>query len=277
MKNAKYILFFLLLALVVIIGIWAFTPAASPKWTGFGPYDPTINGPRSKTLWDWLDLLIVPLVLSFGVLFLSSAEKESEKQVELDRQRQSTLDLFINQISNLVLENDLKSKKVKGEIRAIARTYTLGALRRLDKERKAEALQFLLESGLIENEPAIRLKGANLREASLENAELVGAEIKGAYFCNANFKQANLTETNLCGCDLSLVDFTQANFRNTDLSYTFLKNAKLQNVDLTKANLDWADVEGADLTGAKLLREQYDRLVHLDKAKFPRKDLPPYL
>ena len=250
-------------------------PYTAPLWTGFGPYNETIDGPRAKTLWDWLDLLIVPLVLSIGVWFLSSAEKESEKLVELDRQRQGILDLFINQVSKLILENSLKSENGTKEIRAIARTYALGAFRRLDRERKAEALQFLLESKLIDNEPVIPLKGANLREASLDNAELVGAEIKGAYFCNASFKKANLTGTNLCGCDLSFVDFTQATFTGTDLSYTFLKYAKLRNVDLTKANLDCADVEGADLRGAKLSRKQYDQLVSLDKAKFPRKDLPP--
>jgi len=241
MKYTKYILGFLLLALVVIIGIWAFTPTTSPQWTGFGPYDSTINGPRSKTLWDWLDLLIVPLVLSVGVWFLSSTEKESEKLVELDRQQQSVLDLFINQISKLILENGLKSENVAKDTRAIARIYALGAFRRLSRERKAEALQFLLESRLIDNEPIIPLRGANLREAFLDHAELVGAEIKGAYFCNACFKQANLTEANLCGCDLSYVDFTQANFTGTDLSYAILKNAKLRNADLTKVKLDWAD------------------------------------
>jgi uncharacterized protein YjbI with pentapeptide repeats len=275
MKYSKLISRIIILFVILVIGWWAIMPYAAPLWTGFGPYNETIDGPRAKTLWDWLDLLIVPLVLTFGVLFLSSAEKASEKLIELDRQRQGVLDLLINQVSKLILENSLKSDKVNKNIRTIARTYALGAFRRLDRDRKAEALQFLLESKLIENEPVIPLKGANLREASLENAELLGAEIKGAYFCNANFKKANLTKTNLCGCDLSFVDFTKATFTDTDLSFTFLKYAKLQNVDLTKAKLDWADVEGADLRGAKLSREQCDRLVNLKKAKFLRKDLLP--
>ncbi len=275
MKNSKSILLIIILVITLVIGGWAIMPNTAPLWTGFGPYNETINGPRAKTLWDWLDLLIVPLVLSLGVWFLSSAEKESEKLVELDRQRQGILDLFINQISKLILENSLRSENVTKEIRIIARTYALGAFRRLDRERKAEALQFLLESKLIHNNPIIPLKGANLREASLDSADLIGAEIKGAYFCNASFKKANLTATNLCGCDLSFVDFTQVTFTDTDLSYTFLKYAKLRNVDLTKANLDCADVEGADLRGAKLLRNQYDQLVSVDKAKFSRMDLLP--
>lgn len=275
MKNSMLLLLIIIIFISIVIGSWAISPYTAPLWTGFGPYNETVDGPHAKTLWDWLDLLIVPLVLSIGVWFLSSTEKESEKLVELDRQRQNILDLFISQVSKLILENHLKSENVIKEIRAIARTYSLGAFRRLDGGRKAEALQFLLESKLINHEPIIPLKEANLRETSLDSAELIGAEIKGAYFCYANFKKANLTQTNLCGCDLSFTDFTQATFTDTDLSYTFLKYAKLRNVDLSKANLDCADVEGADLRGAKLSRKQYDQLVSLDKAKFHRKDLPP--
>ena len=275
MKNFKSILLLTILFTSLIIGSWAIRPDAAPLWTGFGSYDVAKDAPRAKTLWDWLDLLIVPVVLSIGVWFLSSTEKESEKLIELDRQRQGILDLFTNQISKLILENSLGSENVTKEIRIIARIYALGAFRRLDKERKAEALQFLLESKLIHNEPVIHLTGANLREASLDNTPLVGAEITGAYFNNASFKKANLTGTNLCGCDLSFVDFTQAILIDTDLSYTLLKYAKMQNVDLTKANLGSADVEGADLRGAKLSGKQYDQLISLDKAKLSKKDLPP--
>ena len=267
MKNSKTTLLMILIAVTILIGSWAVMPNQAPLWTGFGPYNETINGPRAKSLWDWLDLLIVPLVLSVGVWFLSSTEKESEKLVELDRQRQVMLELFIDQISKLILNNNLKSKKVTSEIRVLARTYALGAFRRLDKERKAEALQFLFESQLINKNPVISLNGANLREAILDTADLIEAEIKGAYFCFASFKNANLTKTNFCGCDLSFTNFTQANLTETDLSYTFLKFAKLQNVDLTKTNINFADVEGADLRGAKLLKEQYGQLVSLDKAK----------
>ncbi len=275
MKNSKLILIITIIVVSVVVGYWAIKPDTAPLWTGFGAYDVTKDAPRAKTLWDWLDLLIVPVVLSIGVWFLSSTEKESEKLVELDRQRQNTLDIFINHVSSLILENHLKSKKVSGEIRVIARTYALGAFRRLDRERKAEALQFLFESKLINIEPVIPLRGANLRGASLDNAELVGAEIEGAYFCDASFKKANLSGTNLCGCDLSRADFTQTTFADTDLSYTNLKSAKLRNVDLTKANLDSARVEGADLRGAKLSRNQYEQLVFRDKAILSTKDLLP--
>lgn len=275
MKNLKLILIIVILGLffVILIGIWAFTPYTAPSWTGFGPYDPIKDPPRAKTLWDWLDLLIVPLVLSIGVWILSSAEKESEQLIELDRQRQNVLDLFISQVSKLILENNLRSEDVSLEVRSIARTYALGAFRRLDKGRKAEALQFLQESKLIQSDPVIPLRGANLRDVLLDSAELAGAEIKGAYFCNASLKKANLRATNLCGCDFSFTDFTQATFIGTDLSYAILKYAKLRDVDLTKANLDCADVEGADLRGAKLSRKQYNQLVFPDKAKFSKKDL----
>jgi len=271
LKPYKSVAYIAILLVVLVIVYWAIMPYAAPPWTGFGPYDATKDVPRAKTLWDWLDLLIVPLVLSFGVWFLSSAEKESERLVELDRQRQAVLDLFISQMSDLLLTHKLRSRHVARDIRAIARTYALGAFRRLDRDRKALALQFLLESKLIGHDPVIPLPGANLRDASLDNASLAGAEITGAYFRKASFRKANLTDTNLCGCDLSHADFAEATFRGTDLSYTLLKHAKMQNADLTQANLDWADVEGADLRGAKLSREHPTRLKHFDQAKVSRR------
>jgi hypothetical protein len=240
MKTIKIISAILLTATVLIIVYWAINPSSSPAWTGFGPYDDNLSGPRSRTLWDWLDLLIVPIFLALGAWLLSAADKESELKLELDRQNQSVLIFFMDNLSKLLLEGRLRESKPGTEVRSIARTYALAAFRVLDNRRKAEALQFLFEAGLISDNPIISLNGANLRGVILDKAALVEAEIRGAYFQNARFKDANLSKTNFCASDFS--------------------NANLSNLDLTKANLDCADLNGANIKNAKIAKEQLIQL-----------------
>jgi len=94
MNITKIALWVILVIVVSIIAYWAVNPSNSPAWTGFGPYDENLNGPRAKTLWDWLDLLIVPIFLAVGAWLLSAADKEIELKIEADRQNQNVLISF---------------------------------------------------------------------------------------------------------------------------------------------------------------------------------------
>lgn len=269
-KTFNVILVIFISTLVLVIGYWALWPNISPSWTGFGAYDETILGPRSKTLWDWLDLLVVPIFLALGAYLLSNIEKQTEQIIEVDRQRQNILTTFITQISTLLLENKLRTAKSGSEIRSIARTYTRTALRNLDAKRKAEALQFLSESGLIQTNPIISLIGANLEEIDLRNASLIGVEIKGARFDRSNFANANLSSANFTGSVFSDSNFEGASLEKANFSYAILKNVKFNKLDLTKTNLEWANLEGADLTGALITNEQLNKLESTKKAKLPK-------
>lgn len=270
MATFKVILAILLASMILIIGFWAFNPTTAPSWTGFGPYDQNKNGPQAKTLWDWLDLLVVPSFLAVGAFLLSEAQKDSERKNELDRQRQNTLSSFIDQISTLLLEKKLRSAKIGAEIRSVARTYSRAALRSLDGKRKAEALQFLSESGLIFKKPIISLIGADLTESQLSNANLLGAEIKGARLDRSVFKDANLSHCDLTGCNLSNTNFEHAILEGTNLSYTILKHANLRNTDLTNTNLDWAELDEADLRNSKITKEQIKKIASAKNTKFSK-------
>src|SRR5215213_8284559 len=59
------------------------------RWTGFGQYK--VNGEVQpfKTLWDWLDLLIVPIVLAIGGYLFTRSESQRTQEAA-DQQR--TLD-----------------------------------------------------------------------------------------------------------------------------------------------------------------------------------------
>ncbi len=53
------------------------------EWTGLGPYIPPSkdsNFQRGKTLWDWLQLLIIPLVLATIAILFNFANSRTEQQ-----------------------------------------------------------------------------------------------------------------------------------------------------------------------------------------------------
>ena len=48
---------------------------------GFGPYDETARVARPPTLWEWLDLLIVPLAVAAGAALISTVQKRTELDI----------------------------------------------------------------------------------------------------------------------------------------------------------------------------------------------------
>jgi hypothetical protein len=111
----------------------------------------------AKTLWDWLQLLIVPAIL-IGVTFAWSASqtrsnnKRDDRRIAADRaaaeeaRQDATLQAYLDQMSGLMLNKKLLASKFDSPVRAVARTVTLTTLRRLDGERKGEVVRFLDEA-----------------------------------------------------------------------------------------------------------------------------------
>ena len=85
--TGSQVLWGIVIALVVLILIGYAFP-----WTGFG--QSKVNGEIQpyKTLWDWLDLLIVPVVLAIGgYLFNSSQNQATRRAAELSTLRTCSL------------------------------------------------------------------------------------------------------------------------------------------------------------------------------------------
>jgi hypothetical protein len=181
-------------ALVVVIVLLAMGGAAL-GWTGF----------RGKTLWDLLQLLVVPLVLvGIGFLFeMQQAERQGgmeERQQALEDQRakaerklaeqraqDEALQAYLDQMSTLLLEEkDLRNDRV----RTLMRARTLTVLGRLDPSRKTAVTQFLVEAELVQRvdgrDLIIYLLGADLSDANLSDANLSRADLSNAVLDNAN-------------------------------------------------------------------------------------------
>jgi len=284
-------------------------------WTGFIDYitPPVPVKPqyqpqqyqRGKTLWDWLQLFIVPIILAIGGFWFSQIQKHNEQKAieqreKTDReavsenQREAALQTYFDRMSELLLKEQLSKSKRDDEIQIIARTRTLTVLNGLDSTRKKSLLRFLQESGLIRRNADIsvlNMEGADLGGAELDQIDLKNADLHGTNLSKSNLKHAklsninlstadlrgaNLYDVNLYGANLSGAHLDRVDLRGANLLGAILNEANLRDSYLSGANLSKADLSLADLRGANLsdksrgdanLRKKYMRLDALRRVK----------
>jgi hypothetical protein len=103
------------------------------------------------------------VVLVVGGFLLNFATSRTERGIAIDKQREDALQAYIDKMSELLLEKDLRKSGEDDEVRKIVHVRTLTVLPRLDGNRKARVLQFLYDSGLIDKDSKIiKLGGADL-------------------------------------------------------------------------------------------------------------------
>jgi uncharacterized protein YjbI with pentapeptide repeats len=214
-----------------------------------------IGLPFNITLWDWLELLIVPAALAIGGFWLNRAQREREREAqEAQRQRElelednrsqdTALEAYLDRMDEL-LERNIRASEKGGDVRVSARARTITTLSRLDASRKASVMRFLYEAKLIKRgSSAVILDGADLRGADLYGFKLVNADLSGA-----DLSGANLTLADLTGAELTL-----ALFRRSNLTPARLKNTQMTATTLRRANLEHALLDAANLTNAILPR-----------------------
>jgi len=196
-----------------------------------------------KTLWDWMQLLFIPVVLTLGAIWYT-ARQSHDLQITLDNQRETVLQTYFDKMSELLLHENLRTSKRGDDVTNIAHARTLTVLPKLDPNRKRSIILFLVESGLISRKEWIidmsyaDLSGVDLSHyLKLDSVALDGAYLQGANFSGADMGRANLDATNLY----------HANLSGTDLFGASLKGANLTGADLTGANLSGANLK--DVTG----------------------------
>jgi uncharacterized protein YjbI with pentapeptide repeats len=234
------------------------------QWTGLGeaelPKQENVELRPRKTLWDWLQLLIVPLAVA-GVGFWFTVQQDARQQtIQQQNAQDEALQNYLDEMGNLLLEKKLRKSEEDSEVRTLARARTLTVLGRLDSSRKAAVIQFLDEAQLIQRverrEPIIGLGGADLGGAGLS-----GANLSGAHLRTADLSGATLHRTDLSNARLSYADLSGARLLHTDLSNADLLWADLSNADVNSSNLRSADLKGAYMKDARLIA------VHLNDAR----------
>lgn len=228
---------------VFLIGVTYYSIRRGYKqdWTGFQGY---VNSKGesipSKKLWDWLQLLIVPLVLTIGVWYLNKSQKLSDQRVETDRQRQKSLEDYFDCMSDLLLKEELRERR--SEAMNIARTRSLAIFKTLDGNRKGQALQFLVEARLLDKNPIVDLCGADLSGAELAGATLRNVELRGVSLAHANLSGANLNDSDLRGSDFTNANVDTASFEGADLTQAILLCVKTNKANFSNAVLAEAEL-----------------------------------
>jgi uncharacterized protein YjbI with pentapeptide repeats len=252
------------LLITLLLGYWL-----SWEWTGLvgiKEKDPTwamrvdvVRDP--KFLWDWLELLIIPVVLGAGALWFNNQTRKSEQALAQDRAREEALQRYLDTMQGLILDKELRRSEKDAEIRDVARARTLTVLRSLDGNQKGQVVRFLYEADLI------RTSIRESRERWVIGAiiYLRGAELSGANLSNTNLFRANLSNTNLFRANLSIASLMGADLRGADLT-----GADLFFATLSDAKLSYADLRGANLKGAiGCTKEQWAQAESLVDATMP--------
>jgi uncharacterized protein YjbI with pentapeptide repeats len=212
-----------------------------------------------RTVWDLVDLLLIPLVIAVGGYFFNQAQQireqefaeaqnENQRRIGLDRDQEQALQNYLDKMGELLLEKKLNTTKDKVVLN-LARSRTLTILRSLNNQyldidgrgknrRKGSLARFLYEMNLITGKKPI----ISLYKANLEYAYMHGGEFVGVNFTNTYLKEADLRKSNL----------EKALLVNAYLPGARLNDANLKNVNLTGANLQGANLTGAVLDGAIL-------------------------
>lgn len=205
-----------------------------------------------KNLWDWLGLLgvlAIPVVVGLGAAWYTVQQGKVSDRENIDNQRETALQAYIDKLSELLLHEHLGDYKPEYEMaRKVARVRTLTVLSLLDGKRKRSVRQFLHESGLIDKDTTILdLTGADLSYVDLSRTNWIDINLYRANLQEANLWISYLLNADLSGADLRGVDLNGATLMGTNLSY-----ASLGKADLSGANMEGADLRGVDLSKVNL-------------------------
>jgi uncharacterized protein YjbI with pentapeptide repeats len=233
---------------------WKPPPEKRDRWERWG-----LHG---KTVWDWLGLLVVPVMLALVVgvfttlqIFFQIREENVRQQqlanqtaqvqrvIEKFRVQEASQQAYLDLMATLLLEHDLRESADGSEVRAIARAQTLATLRKQDAEGRSTIVRFLIDAGLLQASPSDGRGGAVLR--------LAGAELNRVGLTNAELEFVDFTGTNLSSATLNGADLHGADLHGADLSGANLSEANLSEANLSEANLSEANPSHADLSGAK--------------------------
>lgn len=297
LKTVILLLVALVLFVLFIRGIIIFLilPGYSYPWTGFAEYT-NAKGEiqQAKTLWDWLQLLGIPIVLAVVAFFFSLAERIAERndadrrdkiqrEVSLDQTRESALQAYFDRMTELILDRNLHGALQGNEIHSIVHGRTRAVLSQLDGRRKGTVVQFLYAADLLGNvvphEPDTTRKvpivslgeATDLNQVILSRSTLWGinlemTDMKEAILTGIDLFGAIMNGVNLSGATMSGVNFCQADLRVANLNGIKASGSVFVAADLRGANLKGAEFrDGVDFYNIKLSGAKYDH-----KTKWPR-------
>lgn len=284
------------IALLIILGIamvgFIFLNY-NADWTGFSsrPKDP--NTEPARTLWDWLQILIIPIVLALVAYFFTRSERRTEQRIGRERdetsqkiaaddRREKELQSYFDKMTELLLSERMLETPEDSHVRSVGRARTLTVLRNLDAERAIVVLRFLREvsNGSPITDPEFgEPRSSSHQNAflfSMKDATLTGfsfdADFSGTYLRGIMLREPDLNNIDLSNADLSDALLSQANLTGANFFGAYLQGTNFYNADFSNANLAASDFRGAILSRAKFRHASF-RKTYLDGAFLAGADL----
>src|SRR5215213_9589579 len=148
------------------------------------------------------------------------------------RAQDEALQAYLDQMSRLLLEEDLRTSEESREVRTLARARTLTVLATLGPGYRGWVITFLSEAALVQrvdkSNPIIELRNVNLAGRGLERADRNGADLRGAILNETYLAQIDRSEANLSEAKLSEANLSNSNLSNSNLSQAWLYKAELR-------------------------------------------------
>jgi hypothetical protein len=101
-----------------------------------------------RTLWDLLQLLVIPLALVSIGLWFTAQQDARQQESEEQRAQDEALQAYLDQMGTLLLEHDLRNSEEDSEVQTLARARTVTVIQRLDADGNRNVIRFLREANL---------------------------------------------------------------------------------------------------------------------------------
>lgn len=234
---------------------------------------------RLKDILTILCSVSIPVAMA---VYTTLTERQQERDIEKAREfqtqqrkemrQQEVFERFLDNIYKLDKDGYLHHNKSPW---AFANAYYRVAHRQWDRVRKAEALQFMKDKGLIGVQNCtskchgtlkpdiIRLIALNFDDLQLASETGIpnSLNLDCVVFEQVSMNNAFLTNVNLHGSSFTGGTLSNVKFENVSLSCMVFDGTNLTGVDFGSSNLQGVVFSNVDLTGAKISDEQISQAV----------------
>ncbi|NJO82190.1 MAG: hypothetical protein HC828_04860 [Blastochloris sp.] len=133
----------ILFILLLFVALWLLYASRNaelfPDWTGFNTRSGFDTIYPARTLWDWLSLLLVPIVLMFGGFLFTWVENYQAhlrgveyKQIEKERSQDGIVQAYLSTMTELLSSDKPETVAENTNLRSMVRAHTFAALRGVD-------------------------------------------------------------------------------------------------------------------------------------------------
>lgn len=274
------------LCLILFLRVADRIPVLGPIWRWlFG----------SRTLWEWLTLLFIPMALAVIGLQVSAIFNAQRSDGDVEKTRFEATERYLTHLASTDLLPNSNPAKAESKYAVkenqtddavkfgcgfsqprgrTASSLTLALVNQLTHLRKSTAdkqiqkkiiLEYLNTRGLINRgDNVVSLRNADMRSGDFYQARLDNSCLNSIMFADS------------AGSEGSASDFRFADLENANLSGTNLARANLRNANLNGAILTgWASLYKADLRGADLRGIKYDKNTNFIGAIYNTKAIKP--